>query len=334
MAMVVTRTPYRISFFGGGTDYPVHYHEHGGTVLNTTINKYCYITCRHFPPFFQHKHCIRYSKLEYPNTIDEIVHPSVRECLRYAKVEDGLEVNHSGDIPAMSGVGSSSAFTVGLLHALNALSGKISSKRELASAAIHVEQNMIGENVGSQDQVAAAFGGLNLVEFDAQREFRVKVMPLQKPIMSRLQGNLLLFYTGISRFASKIAGEQIENARKNVQSLTHMREMAYEAARILSDCRVDDLDGVDEFGRLMHESWMLKRGLGTKVTNNTVDQMYAAAREKGALGGKLCGAGGGGFLMLYVRPEDQASVTEALSDLLLVPFEFENLGSHVTFYTR
>ena len=334
MAMVVTRTPYRISFFGGGTDYPVHYHEHGGTVLNTTINKYCYINCRHLPPFFEHKHCIRYSKMEYPNTIDEIIHPSVRECLRYAEVEEGLEVNHSGDIPAMSGVGSSSAFTVGLLHALNALAGKISSKRELAAAAIHVEQNMIGENVGSQDQVAAAFGGLNLVEFDAQREFRVKVMPLQKPIMSRLQDNLLLFYTGISRFASKIAGEQIENARKNVQSLTDMREMAYEAARILSDCREDDLDGVDDFGRLMHESWMLKRGLGSKVTNNTVDEMYAAAREKGALGGKLCGAGGGGFLMLYVRPEDQAAVIEALSDLLLVPFEFENLGSHVTFYTR
>ena len=188
---------------------------------------------------------------------------------------------------------------------------------------------MIGENVGSQDQVAAAFGGLNLVEFDAQREFRVKVMPLQKSIMNRLQGNLLLFYTGISRFASKIAGEQIENAKKNVQSLTDMREMAYEAARILTDCRVDDLDGVDDFGRLMHESWMLKRGLGSKVTNDTVDQMYAAAREKGALGGKLCGAGGGGFLMLYVRPEDQAAVIEALSDLLLVPFEFENLGSHV-----
>ena len=334
MAMVVTRTPYRISFFGGGTDYPVHYHEHGGTVLNTTINKYCYINCRHLPPFFEHKHCIRYSKMEYPNTIDEIIHPSVRECLRYAEVEEGLEVNHSGDIPAMSGVGSSSAFTVGLLHALNALAGKISSKRELAAAAIHVEQNMIGENVGSQDQVAAAFGGLNLVEFDAQREFRVKVMPLQKPIMSRLQDNLLLFYTGISRFASKIAGEQIENARKNVQSLTDMREMAYEAARILSDCREDDLDGVDDFGRLMHESWMLKRGLGSKVTNNTVDEMYAAAREKGALGGKLCGAGGGGFLMLYVRPEDQAAVIEALGDLLLVPFEFENLGSHVTFYTR
>lgn len=272
--------------------------------------------------------------MEYPNTIDEIIHPSVRECLRYAMVENGLEVNHSGDIPAMSGVGSSSAFTVGLLHALNALAGKLSSKRELASAAIHVEQNMIGENVGSQDQVAAAFGGLNLVEFDAQREFRVKVLPLQKPVISRLQGNLLLFYTGISRFASKIAGEQIENAKKNVKSLTDMREMAYEAARILSDSRVDHPEDVDDFGKLMHESWMLKRGLGTKVTNNTVDQMYSVARENGALGGKLCGAGGGGFLMLYVQPENQEKVIESLKDLLWVPFEFENLGSHVTFYTR
>ncbi|BCS87504.1 kinase [Pseudodesulfovibrio sediminis] len=272
--------------------------------------------------------------MEFPNTIDEIIHPSVRECFRYANVEQGLEVNHSGDIPAMSGVGSSSAFTVGLLNALNALSGRICSKRELASAAIHVEQNMIGENVGSQDQVAAAFGGLNLVEFDAQREYWVEILPLHKQVVTCLQNNLLLFYTGISRFASNIAGEQIDNAKKNKPSLTTMREMAYEAARILTDCPVDKLSGLDDFGRLMHESWMLKRGLGSKVTNSTVDDMYAVARANGALGGKLCGAGGGGFLMLYVRPEDQVKVIEAMGELLSVPFEFENLGSHVTFYTR
>ncbi len=330
MAMVITRTPYRISFFGGGTDYPIHYREHGGCVLHTTINKYCHLICRDLPPFFEHKHIVRYSRTEYPNCIDDIEHPSVRECMRKYGIESGLEINHSGDIPAMSGVGSSSSFTVGLVHALAAMRGEIRTKRELAMEAIHVEQNMIGENVGSQDQVAAAFGGLNFVEFDAQNEFRVKVVTAPKETITTLQDNLMIFYTGISRFSSTIAEEQIANAKKNKSDLFTMREMAYEALNIL----YKGPEHLDDFGRLLHESWQLKRGLGKKVSNQTIDAMYAAARDKGALGGKLCGAGGGGFLMVYAPEEAQAGVREALKDLLHIPFSFENLGSHIAFYSH
>lgn len=330
MTMVITRTPYRISFFGGGTDYPVHYHEHGGCVLHTTINKYCHLICRDLPPFFEHKHIVRYSRTEYPNRIEDIEHPSVRECLRKYEITEGLEVNHSGDIPAMSGVGSSSSFTVGLVHALAAMRGEIRTKRELALEAIHIEQNMIGENVGSQDQVAAAFGGLNFVEFDAANEFRVKVVTAPKETITSLQDNLMIFFTGISRFSSTIAEEQVANAKKNKDDLFTMREMAYEALNIL----YKGPEHIDDFGRLMHESWQLKRGLGTKVSNQAIDDMYAAALAQGALGGKLCGAGGGGFLMVYAPKEAQAGVREALKDLLYIPFGFENLGSHIAFYSH
>jgi Predicted kinase related to galactokinase and mevalonate kinase len=231
--MILTRTPYRISFFGGGSDYPAFYEEHGGAVLNATINKYCHIVCRYLPPYFTHKHYIRYSKTELPNSVDEIVHPSVRECLRFMGVTQGVEITHSGDIPAMSGVGSSSAFTVGLLHALNALQGKLIPRHELALNAIHVEQKMIGENVGSQDQVAAAFGGLNLVEFSRQKTFSLTPLPLAQETVTQLQDNLMLFYTGISRFSSEIAAEQISNVSLNIKRLEDMRQMAYDAVNIL-----------------------------------------------------------------------------------------------------
>lgn len=330
MSMVITRTPYRLSFFGGGTDYPIHYREHGGCVLHTTINKYCHLICRNLPPFFEHKHIVRYSRTEYPNNIDQIEHPSVRECMRKYGVEIGLEINHSGDIPAMSGVGSSSSFTVGLVHALSAMRGELRTKRQLAMEAIHIEQNMIGENVGSQDQVAAAFGGLNFVEFDAKNEFKVKVVTAPKETLATLQDNLLIFYTGISRFSSTIAEEQIANAKKNKDDLSTMRDMAYEALDIL----YQGPDRVDDFGRLLHESWRLKRGLGKKVSSRTIDDMYEAARKAGALGGKLCGAGGGGFLMVYAPREAQPAVLEALKDLLHIPFTFENLGSHIAFFSH
>lgn len=330
MTMVITRTPYRISFFGGGTDYPIHYREHGGCVLNTTINKYCHIICRELPPFFEHKYSIRYSRVEYPNLIDEIEHPSVRECLRKYNLEEGLEVNHSGDIPAMSGVGSSSSFTVGLVHALAAMKGEIRTKRELALEAIHIEQNMIGENVGSQDQVAAAFGGLNFVEFDETNEFRVKVVAAPKNTIETLQDNLMLFYTGISRFSSTIAEEQIANVKKNKNDLFTMYEMAQEALQVM----YKGPEHLDDFGRLLNESWCLKRGLGKKVSTATIDDMYASALKAGALGGKLCGAGGGGFLMVYAPQEKQPAVREALKNLLHIPFGFETLGSHIGFYSH
>lgn len=328
--MIITRTPFRISFFGGGTDYPNFYKEHGGAVLSTTINKYCYITCRYLPPYFDHKFRIRYTKREETQTVDEIVHPSARECLRYMGIEKGVEIVHTGDIPAMSGIGSSSSFTVGLLNSLYALKGKAATKRQLAFDAIHVEQDLIGEPVGSQDQTAAAFGGFNRIEFGGRKDgIFVQPIPIDGETMEYLQGRLLFYFTGFPRYASEVAREQIKNTSSNINELLLMKEMVDEALDILSG----PVERIDEFGRLLHESWMLKRTLTKLVSNDSIDQMYEAAISAGATGGKLCGAGGGGFLLLYVSPEKQDAVKAALKDLLLVPFRFENLGTHVVFYS-
>jgi D-glycero-alpha-D-manno-heptose-7-phosphate kinase len=328
--MIITRTPFRISFFGGGTDYPNFYKEHGGAVLSTTINKYCYITCRYLPPYFDHKFRIRYTKREETQTVDEIVHPSARECLRYMGIEKGVEIVHTGDIPAMSGIGSSSSFTVGLLNSLYALKGKVATKRQLAFDAIHVEQDLIGEPVGSQDQTAAAFGGFNRIEFGGRKDgIFVQPIPIDGETMEYLQGRLLFYFTGFPRYASEVAREQIKNTSSNINELLLMKEMVDEALDILSG----PVERIDEFGRLLHESWMLKRTLTKLVSNDSIDQMYEAAISAGATGGKLCGAGGGGFLLLYVSPEKQDAVKAALKDLLLVPFRFENLGTHVVFYS-
>ena len=328
--MIITRTPFRISFFGGGTDYPSFYRENGGAVLSTTINKYCYITCRYLPPFFDHKFRIRYTQREQTQSIDEIKHPSVRECLRYLGIEKGLEILHTGDIPAMSGIGSSSSFTVGLLNALYALQGKMVSKRKLALDAIHVEQNLIGEPVGSQDQTATAFGGLNKIEFGGKKDgFFVQPIPLESEKLTYLQSCLLLFFTGFSRYSSEITGEQIKQTPGKIKELTVMKEMVDEGVRILNG-RAEDLG---EFGKLLHESWKLKRDLTKFISNDEIDEIYCQAIRAGALGGKLCGAGGGGFMLLYAPPENQDKVREALRKLLLVPFSFENIGTHLIFYS-
>lgn len=329
--MIITRTPFRISFFGGGSDYPVFYREHGGEVLNTTINQYCYITCRYLPPFFDYKYRIRYSRSELTNAIDEIEHPSVRECLRFSGIEHGIEIVHTSDIPAMSGIGSSSSFTVGLLQALYALKGEMVTKRRLALDAINIEQNIIGENVGSQDQTAAAFGGFNHIEFGGRNEgifVQPVVLPPEK--LNYLQDNLLFYFTGFSRYSSEIATEQIRNTPRKTGELTRMREMVREALEVLKG----PIDDYDRFGRLLHESWMLKRQLSGLVSNPTIDAIYGAAIEAGALGGKLCGAGGGGFFLFYVPPERQRQVKQALRHLLLVPMRFENLASHIVFYVN
>ena len=328
--MIITRTPFRISFFGGGTDYPVFYREHGGTVLSTTINKYCYITCRYLPPFFDHKFRVRYTKREETQTIDEIVHPSARECLRYVKIDKGVEIIHTGDIPAMSGIGSSSSFTVGFLNALYALKGIMVTKRKLAYDAIHVEQDLIGENVGSQDQVAAAFGGFNRIEFGGPEGIFVQPIIIGQGRTKELENSLLFCFTRFSRFASDIAAEQIREAPNKRKELKFMREMVDEAVDILNSVH----GSINDFGKLLHESWMLKQSLTNKISNSDIDDIYAAARQAGALGGKLCGAGGGGFMLLLVPPEFQPKVKEALKNLLLVPFRFETLGSHVVFYSN
>jgi len=327
--MIITRTPFRISFFGGGTDYPVYYEEHGGAVLNTTINKYCYITCRYLPPFFEHKYLIRYSKKEVPQTIDEIQHPSVRECLRFMGIDRGIELVHTGDVPAMSGIGSSSSFTVGLLNALYALQGKIVTKRKLAFDAIHVEQNLIGEHVGSQDQVAAAFGGFNKIEFGGSEGIFVRPVTVEEQKLQYLQDRMLFYFTGFPRFASDIAREQIEKISQKLKELHAMKAMVDEAIKIING-RVERLD---DFGRLLHEAWHIKKGLSCKISNGQIDQIYDAAIAAGALGGKVCGAGGGGFMLFFVPPENIKKVKEALKAFLLVPIRFENLGSHVIFYS-
>ena len=327
--MIITRTPFRISFFGGGTDYPVYYNEHGGSVLSTTINKYCYITCRYLPPFFEHKYSIRYSKKELPNDVAEIQHPSVRECLKFMGIEEGIEMVHTGDIPAMSGVGSSSSFTVGLLNALYALQGKMVTKRKLAIDAIHVEQELIGEYVGSQDQVAAAFGGFNRVNFGGTEGIFAQPITITQEKLKYLQDCLLFYFTGFSRFASDIAEEQIKQTPKKLKELSIMKEMVDEAANVLNG-RPDD---INDFGKLLHESWKLKRSLTSKISNDRIDEIYETGTRAGASGGKICGAGAGGFIVFFVPPENREKVKESLRDFLYVPFRFETIGTHVVHYS-
>jgi D-glycero-alpha-D-manno-heptose-7-phosphate kinase len=327
--MIISRTPFRISFFGGGTDYPVWYRENGGVVLNTTIDKYCYISCRFLPPFFDYKYRIRYSLREEKCDIAQIRHPAVRECLKFMRVDQGIEMVHTSDLPARSGIGSSTAFTVGCLNALYALTGKMIGKRQLASNAIYVEQDVVGESVGSQDQVAAAFGGLNRIEFNGKENFLVQPVTVNRRRITELQNHLLLFFTGFSRTASEIATEQIRNTADKRTELGNMRGMVDEAVEILNNGA-----DIENFGKLMDESWKLKRSLSSQVSTDMIDTMYETALEAGAIGGKLCGAGGGGFMLLFAPPRKQRHVKRALNNLLHVPFNFETLGSQIIVYAH
>lgn len=325
--MIISRTPFRISFFGGGTDYPVWYREHGGSVLSTTINKYCYISCRWLPPFFEHRSRIVWSRIEQVKERSEIQHPAVREALQFLGITQGIELHHDGDLPARTGLGSSSSFTVGLLQALYGLKGVMPSKMQLARDAIHVEQERLKEHVGSQDQVMAAFGGLNRVNFLTHDAFEVLPVIVSEERLVRLQDHLMLFFTGFSRNASEIAALQIRATGRKVQELKRMHEMVDEAIALLQG--TGDLT---PFGRLLDEGWRLKRGLTEKISTPQIDDMYEAACGAGAIGGKLLGAGGGGFLLLFVKPEDQERVKDALEKLLHVPFQFEAGGSRIIFY--
>lgn len=326
--MIITRTPFRVSFFGGGTDYPAWFQQHGGEVLSTTIDKYCYITCRYLPPFFEHKHRIVYSVIENVRHWDEIRHPAVRAVMGWANCSKGLEIHHDGDLPARSGLGSSSSFTVGLLHAIAALKGSYVSKEQLTKDALHIEQNVIGESVGSQDQIAAAYGGFNRIEFLRSGNFAVSPVVLKKTRHKEFQRHLMLFFTGFSRIASDVAKAQIANLSQRETELKRMHQMVDEATRILQSTTRP----IEEFGDLLHEAWQCKRSMSDQVSNPALDQIYDAARDAGAIGGKLLGAGGGGFMLLFARPEHQARIRETLKHLVHVPFSFEDSGSRVMLY--
>lgn len=325
--MIISRTPFRMSFFGGGTDYPVWFREHGGAVLATTIDKYCYITCRHLPPFFEHRTRIAYSRIELVKNNEEIEHPAVRGVLKYLNINDGLEIHHDGDLPARTGLGSSSSFTVGLLHGLYALQHIMPSKAQLAQAAIHVEQDVLGEAVGCQDQVLAAYGSLCKVKFFQNGDIGHTQIVLRPERLAAFQSHLQLYFTGFSRIASEVAREQIDRTSQRKIELLAMLQMVDEGIAILTG------DGdLGEFGTLLHEAWMLKRRLTSRITTPAIDEIYTAARAAGALGGKLLGAGGGGFMLLFAKPESHEQIRRALPGLLQVPFKFEGLGTQIVFY--
>lgn len=327
--MIIVRTPFRISFLGGGTDYPAWYEAHGGAVLATTIDKYCYLSCRYLPPFFEHKYRIVYSRIETVSEFDDIQHPAAKAVLKWADWEHGLEIHHDGDLPARSGLGSSSSFTVSLVHALAALRGAYVTKEKLAEDAIHIEQDIINEHVGSQDQISAAFGGFNRIDFKPNgAPFQVVPITLAPHRLHALQDHLMLCFTGFSRIASEIARSKIDNFKHREVELNTMKAMVDEAIQILHN----DATPIEAFGELLHQSWLHKRRLSDKVSTPEIDAIYQAALEAGAIGGKILGAGGGGFLLLFVKPALQAKVRERLKHLIHVPFRFENTGSRVVLY--
>ncbi len=325
--MIVSRTPFRISFFGGGTDYPAWYRQNGGAVLAATINKYCYLTCRYLPPFFEHRTRVLYSKMETVQSIDEIQHPSARETLRYLKIDRGVEIHHDGDLPGRSGMGSSSAFTVGLLHALHALTGQIVGKRQLTAEAIHVEQDILKETVGSQDQVSTAYGGMNRITFHQGGDFSVQPMTLLPGRLEELNSHLMLFYTGIKRTAANVASSYVAGMAERKSLMGRLHECVDKSCEILNG--TGDLI---PFGELLHQAWQAKRELSEKVSNSEVDTVYEQARAAGAIGGKLLGAGGGGFLLVFAPLSKQSKIQKQLSGLIQVPFKFEFSGSQIIFY--
>jgi len=326
--MIISKTPFRISFFGGGTDYPEWYHENGGSVLATTIDKYCYISCRHLPPFFEHKHRIVYSKIESVKTTEEIQHPVVRAVLSNLSITDGLEIHHDADLPARSGLGSSSSFTVGLINVLNALKGLQISKQDLAKQATYIEQEVLKETVGSQDQVLAAFGGFNRIDFHPYDSFNISPVIINKDLVEQLQSHMLLFFTGLSRFSSDIARDKVSNFTNRFQELTRIKEMVDEGMSILQSPSTPIMD----LGKLMHESWKLKRSLSAKVSTPKIDEIYEAGIKAGATGGKILGAGGGGFILFFAEPKNHKKIIERLKSLVHVVFHFDDVGSKIVVY--
>jgi D-glycero-alpha-D-manno-heptose-7-phosphate kinase len=326
--VIITRTPMRISFFGGGTDYPVWYREHGGAVLSTTINKCCYITCRRLPPFFEFHSRVSYTKVENVCANTAIEHPSVRGCLQFMGIDEGVEIHHVADLPARAGLGTSSAFTVGLLLALYGLKDQMRNKQALAADAIQVEQEILHEAVGAQDQVSAAYGGFNRINFHQNGAVEVKPIVTSPSRLAQLEQHLALYFTGFSRIASEIAKEQIRMTPQRANELEAMLQLVNEGEAILAS----PSRPLDEFGGLLHEGWRLKKTLSQKITNTNIDDIYEAGIRAGALGGKLLGAGGGGFMLFFVPPERRQALRQSLKRLLCIPMAFSDRGSHVVVY--
>lgn len=318
-----TRTPFRISFFGGGTDFPQWYREQGGAVLSTSIDKYCYISGRWLPPFFPASYRIVWSHIETVNSIDDILHPAVRNGLRMFGFPDspGLELHHQADLPARTGIGSSSAFAVGLIRILTALRGESIDKAALFGKAIELEQDWIKDAVGSQDQVATALGGFNVIRFGQDGAITVEPVRVDDSRRHALENRLMMVYTGLSRTSSELARGLLENMPRRVANLRRMQAMVDEARAVL-----EQGGDLDDFGRMLDETWRLKRSLTDQISNDRIDSIYAAARGAGALGGKLLGAGASGFLLFYVPPEHRDAVRQATHPLLEVPFRFDGEG--------
>lgn len=329
--MIISKTPYRISFFGGGTDYPAWYRRHGGAVLSSSIDKYCYISCRMLPRFFGHKYRVVWSHIENVSSVGEILHPAVREGLKFLGINGDmcLEIHHQGDLPARAGMGSSSSFSAGLIKTMLALKGQIIGKHELALKVIEFEQNVLKENVGSQDQMAAAHGGLNVFRFETDGTIRVEPLTISRNRIAELENHLLMLYTGTSRLASEIAGEIIHQIDQKERLLSRMQQMVDEAVAVLNS----DQD-ITEFGRMLDQTWQLKRQLSTQISNDTIDRIYRNAMDNGAIGGKLLGAGASGFMIFFAAPEHHQSIRQALPGYLYVPFKFEYEGSTLIHYTR
>jgi D-glycero-alpha-D-manno-heptose-7-phosphate kinase len=322
--MIISKTPLRISFFGGGTDYPDYVKNHGGAVLSTSIDKYVYLTVNKISEISPYKYKLTYSKLEQCQSIDDLVHPSVRECLRHMQIQEGIEIHTVSDLPAQTGLGSSSSFTVGLLNALNAYKGKLIPSIKLALEAIYVEQKLIKEKVGFQDQCAAAVGGLNYFEFWQDGTISYKPVIMTKERKAEFKQNLMLFYTGMQRFAEDVLKEQIDKTQKGevTKDLSQIRQMVDHGFSILTS----DAD-LSAFGELLHEAWMSKKKLSSAISSSYLDDMYTTAKNAGAIGGKLLGAGGGGFFLFYVEKEKQQSVRSALKKYQEVSFDFDKDGS-------
>lgn len=325
--MIITKTPFRMSFFGGGTDMEDFFIEHGGSVLSTTFDKYCYVTVRHLPRFFDWSTHLTYSKMEYVNSYDEIQHPAIRNAMRMLDMHD-IRLTYDADLPARSGLGTSSSFAVGMLNAFYSLKGKYADKKKLADQAIYLERVLCQEAGGWQDQIAAAFGGFNRINFNKDGTYDVLPVIISPHRKKQLDDNLLMFFTGFTRFSSDV---QKANAAGNVDKTKQKLEMLAlvdDAEEVLVNKERD----LDDFGRLLDHTWELKRQTGNAVTTTGIDELYTKGIDAGALGGKLLGAGGGGFLVFYVQPEKKAAVMDAMKDLLFVPFHFEDGGSRVLYY--